>query len=165
VQAVVPLQFVKRRSVISEHTVNGDHEVDLIVERDDGCVVAIVTKVATTVSRWHRVSMWPAGGLGDQAGPPHRHGRQERYGHRDDGHQDCQKLADDPVGLCVDSFLDLLKAEIRAFGGLVETEIRAYGGLSKRRFVLSVAWLRRRPVISEISSSRESTLSNRRSTF
>ena len=43
--------------------------MDLIVERDDGRVVAIETKVATTVSRWHRVSMWPAGGLGDQPGP------------------------------------------------------------------------------------------------
>ena len=112
---------VREASVGHLRTHRGDHEVDLIVERDDGCVVAIVTKVATTVSRWHRVSMWPAGGLGGSAWAPHRHGRQERYGHRDDGHQDCQKLADDPVGLCVDSFLDLLKAEICAFGGLVET--------------------------------------------
>lgn len=30
-------------------TRNGDHEVDLIVERDDGCVIGIEVKLAATI--------------------------------------------------------------------------------------------------------------------
>ena len=57
---------VREASVGHLRTHRGDHEVDLIVERDDGRIVAIETKLATTVSQDDTVHLrWLRDRLGD----------------------------------------------------------------------------------------------------